>query len=181
MKQLLITIAAVVLVGCGDWQQSTPAPETRPVDPVAEVPAQSPSPKESQPTEPVAETATLEPPSAKAPDISIHEAAGEGNIEAVKQHLAASTDVNVKNKYGVTSLHRAALVGNKETVELLIAKGADVNAKDKRGGTPLDSTLKPPTSSASTAAKAVQKIPFMLLLGWKTSKPSNSTWPMARI
>ena len=30
-----------------------------------------------------------------APDISIHEAANSGNIEAIKQHLAAGTDVNV--------------------------------------------------------------------------------------
>ena len=35
-----------------------------------------------------------EPPTAKAPTISIHEAAEKGKIEAVKQHLAAGTDVN---------------------------------------------------------------------------------------
>ena len=40
------------------------------------------------------ESQSPEPPTAKAPDISIHEAAEEGNIEAVKQHLAAGTDVN---------------------------------------------------------------------------------------
>ena len=41
MKHILITtIAAVVLVGCGESQQSSP-PETKPVEPVAEVPAQS--------------------------------------------------------------------------------------------------------------------------------------------
>ena len=51
MKHLLLTtIAAVVLVGCGE--------------------SQSP-----------------EPPTAKAPDISIHFAAWDGNIEAVKQLL----------------------------------------------------------------------------------------------
>ncbi len=55
MKQILITIAAVVLVGCGESQKSAPALETKPVDPVAEVPAQPPSKKESQRTETVAE------------------------------------------------------------------------------------------------------------------------------
>jgi hypothetical protein len=35
-----------------------------------------------------------EPPTAKAPDISIHKAAEDGNIEAVKQHLAAGANVN---------------------------------------------------------------------------------------
>ena len=49
-----------------------------------------------------------EPPTAKAPDISIGDAAFKGNIEAVKQHLAAGTDVNVKDKYGNTPLYKAA-------------------------------------------------------------------------
>ena len=34
--------------------------------------------------------------SPKAPDISIHDAAGEGDIEAVKQYLSAGADVNEK-------------------------------------------------------------------------------------
>ena len=102
MKHLIITtIAAVLLVGCG----------------------------ESQPPE---------PPTAKAPAISIHEAAANGNIEAVKQHIAAGTDVNVKNEFGWTPLHYAALKGQKEIAELLIAKGADVNAVGDLGRTPLD-------------------------------------------
>ena len=75
----------------------------------------------------------------KAPDISIHEAASDGNIEAVKQHLAAGTDVNVKGGFADgTPLHYAAANGHKEIAELLIEKGADLNAKDEDGGTPLD-------------------------------------------
>ena len=81
-----------------------------------------------------ATTQQPEPPTAKAPDISIHEAAYTGNIEAVKQHLAAGADVNAKASRGWTPLHAAA---TKEIAKLLIAKGADVNAKDKIGGTPL--------------------------------------------
>jgi len=72
----------------------------------------------------------------KPPDISIHYAAGEGNIEAVKQHLAAGADVNA-NDTGLTPLHYAAGEGHKELVELLIVKGADVSAKNKFGETPL--------------------------------------------
>ena len=75
-----------------------------------------------------------EPPTAKAPDITIHEAAYTGNIEAVKQHLAAGTDVNAKASRGWTPLHSVA---SKKIAKLLINKGADVNAKDKIGGTPL--------------------------------------------
>ena len=124
MKHLLITIAAVVLVGCGESQQSAPASEVKLV-------------------EPVAEAATPEPPTAKAPDISIHDAASDVNIEAVKQHLVAGTDVNAKDKRGLTPLHYAAGAGRKEIVELLITEGADVNAKlvsdgPHKGKTPLN-------------------------------------------
>ena len=109
MKHLLLTtIAAVVLVGCGESQQSAPAPEAKP-----------------------------EPPTAKAPDISIHQATSAGNIEAVKQHLASGVNVNAKGSVGWTPLHKAAKEGHKEVAELLITKGADVNAKDNNGETPL--------------------------------------------
>ena len=77
------------------------------------------------------------PPTAKAPDISIYEAAKDGNIKAVKQHLAAGTDVNAKDDWGRTPLHRVITKGRKKTAELLIANGADVNAKAKGGGTSL--------------------------------------------
>jgi len=61
------------------------------------------------------------------PDISIHKAASTGNIEAVKQHIAAGADVNAKSALS-TPLHKAAWRGHKEIAELLIAAGADVNA-----------------------------------------------------
>jgi len=125
MKHLLLTtIAAVLVVGCGESQQSAPAPEAKPV-------------------EPVAEASQAEPPTAKAPDISIQNAAAFGKIEAVKQHLAAGTDVNVKDEVvGVTPLFAAVGEGRKEMAELLIAAGADVNAKDVVGDTPLDWAIK---------------------------------------
>ena len=108
MKHLLLTtIAAVVLVGCGE------SPEV---------------------------------------DRALHEAAKNGNIEAVKQHLAAGSDVNAKwddggmdRILGRTPLHYASMMGHmtgrKEIAELLIANGADVNAKDNDGGTPLDGAI----------------------------------------
>ena len=82
---LLTTIAAVVLVGCGESQQSVPPVEAKPAEPVA----------------------TPEPPTAKASDIDIHEAAVDGNIEAVKQHLAAGVNVNAKDETSWTPLHFA--------------------------------------------------------------------------
>ena len=69
--------------------------------------------------------------------VDIHQAAKDGNIEAVKQHLDAGADVNAMNKYGWTPLFYAVQVDYKEVAELLITKGADVNAKDVKGKTPL--------------------------------------------
>ena len=69
---------------------------------------------------------------------SLHRSAEEGDIEAVKEHLAAGTDKNVRaGKWGDTPLHRAAFWGYKEIVELLINNEVDVNAKDDYGCTPL--------------------------------------------
>ena len=67
----------------------------------------------------------------------IHDAARKGDIEAVKQHLAAGRNVNAKDDKGRTPLQRSAREGHKEVAELLIAAGAALNSKDKEGKTPL--------------------------------------------
>ena len=51
------------------------------------------------------------------PSVDIWEATRTGNVEAVKQHLAAGADVSAKNVDGWTPLHLAT---TKEVVELLI-------------------------------------------------------------
>ena len=86
-------------------------------------------------------TQAPKPPTEKAPDIDIHQAATDGNIKAVKQHLAAGKDVNAKDFAGWTPLHRAAWKGHKVIAELLIAKGANVNAKMVDGRTTLDAAI----------------------------------------
>ncbi len=63
--------------------------------------------------------------------IKLREAIREGDIEAVKRHLAAGMDVNAKDDNGWNPLHLAVENGHKEIAELLISKSADVNAKDK--------------------------------------------------
>ena len=54
----------------------------------------------------------LKPPAElpETPDISIHDAADSGNIELVKQHLAAGTDVNAVDHGGLTPLDWAIMV-----------------------------------------------------------------------
>ena len=79
MKHILLTtIAAVVLVGCGELQP---------------------------------------------PDISIHKSATDGNIEAVKQHLAAGAEVNAGEEEASTPLDHATLWGHKETSDLIRKHG----------------------------------------------------------
>ena len=74
------------------------------------------------------------------PSISIHEAAEKGDLEAIKQHIAAGTNINSTNgKDGETPLHRAITRGQTEAVKLLIEKGCDINiGRSKDGDTPLD-------------------------------------------
>ena len=141
-SQLIAIVAAVLVVGCGEAQQSAPAPEVKPVEPVAEAAKPTTPPKAvsaNKGADP-ARGIKPEPLTVEAPAISLFAAADRGNIEAVKQHLAAGTAVQNKSNVGWTSpLHRAAGWGHKEIIELLIAAGADVNAKGNGNGTtPLD-------------------------------------------
>ena len=99
----------MLLVGCGESQQSAPVSEAKP-----------------------------EPPTAEAPDISIHDAAKAGNVEVVKQLLAAGADANEDAGFGMPPLQNAAAFGHKEVVELLIANGADVNIRNLMNLTALD-------------------------------------------
>ena len=128
MKTLITIIAAVLVVGCGESQQSPTV----------------------EPAEPAVEAAKTEPPTAEAPDISInkaatfgniesiHKAAEIGNIRAVKQHLATGVDVNDIDANKMTALHWAAMKGQKKVVALLIVKGANLNAKTSKNLTPLN-------------------------------------------
>ena len=74
----------------------------------------------------------------KAPDISIHEAASNGNLKAVKQHLDISHDVEqIDKKYGNTPLISAAFGGQIEIVNYLISKKANLDAQSHNGWTAL--------------------------------------------
>ena len=156
MKHLLLTtIAAVVLVGCGELQQSSTTPETKPIEPVAE--AVKPEP----PTAKASGIPVLsymyhfytsafkellkpsKPSTAEVLGISIHDATRTGDIEVVRQHIATGTDVNAKTALDKwTPLLLAAWYGHKEIADLFIANGADVNAKGADGRTPLDLAIK---------------------------------------
>jgi uncharacterized protein len=81
-----------------------------------------------------ASTATGE----KAPDVDIHTAVITDNIEAVKQHIKAGTDLNEKDPFGGSSpLISAAVFGKPDIAKVLIDAGADINFKNKDGSTAL--------------------------------------------
>ena len=56
------------------------------------------------------------------PSVDIHQAVFDGDIQAVKQYLNASGDVNAKGEDGRTPLHGAVIGRQREIVELLLAE-----------------------------------------------------------
>ena len=109
---------------------------------------------------------------------TLRKACRKGDIEAVKQYLAAGANVNAKEGFfGTTPLHLATRKGHTEIVELLITAGADVNARDKGtgsagGNTPVDRDISDSCQELSRDSKAAIKDTIALLRkhGGKTKK-----------
>ncbi|MEO9481932.1 MAG: ankyrin repeat domain-containing protein [Ekhidna sp.] len=74
-----------------------------------------------------------------APKMTIHEAAFLGDVEALKAHIAAKTDLNQKDQFGSAPLTIAAIFGKPKVAKLLIEAGANLNIKSGDGSTPLHS------------------------------------------
>ena len=67
-------------------------------------------------------------------DRALLDAAQKGNIEAVKQHLAAGADVNAKHKTGHTPLDWAISNDHTETADLLRKHGGKTGEELKAAG-----------------------------------------------
>jgi len=75
--------------------------------------------------------------SPKPPGVSLHVASLQGNIDAVKQHIKADSDLNKKDAYGSSPLIIAITFGKTEVAKALIEAGADMNVRNNEGATPL--------------------------------------------
>jgi ankyrin repeat protein len=75
---------------------------------------------------------------AGAPDVDLQTAVITDNANAVKQHIAAGTDLNEKDPFGGSSpLITAAVFNKPEMAKLLIDAGADMNFQNNDGSTAL--------------------------------------------
>ena len=119
MKQLLITIAAVLLVGCSAKEMFLPTQSSRPN------------------AEPLLQRQITNKELKAIGDL--HLAVEKGDLSKVRQCLESGTNIEcVRGKASFRVLHRAAEAGNKSMVRFLIQKKANVNAMAMQGWTPLD-------------------------------------------
>ncbi|QOI96797.1 MAG: ankyrin repeat domain-containing protein [Flammeovirgaceae bacterium] len=74
----------------------------------------------------------------KPPDVDLHTAILQDNLDAIKLHIAAGSDLNIKDPFGGSSpLISAALFGKTEAARLLLKAGADINFQNNDGSTAL--------------------------------------------
>ncbi|MEQ8471309.1 MAG: ankyrin repeat domain-containing protein [Marinoscillum sp.] len=75
---------------------------------------------------------------AGAPDVDIHTAVISGNLDVVKQHIEAGSDLNAPDPFGGSSpLITASLFGQPEIAKELLDAGVKVNFTNNEGSTAL--------------------------------------------
>ncbi len=122
MKQIITTIAAVLVVGCGPSVDIHKAAYDRNIEAVKQA---------------IDDGADLNA-KGRYGATPLLGAVNNSQKEIVELLIANGADVNAKADDGWTPLHSAAHWGHKEIAELLINKGANVNAKgSKQKETPL--------------------------------------------
>ena len=126
MKQLLITIAAMVLVGCGNSATDSALLEATLIGDINNV-----------------EKALNYGANINAQDdidfTPIHYSARLGHYEAVKLLLEKGARIDIKDTIGELPIHK---IENLKVTQILIEKGADINAKNNQLQTPLDNAIR---------------------------------------
>ena len=136
MKQLLITIAAVMLVGCGESVSETTINDTVFRNQIEDV------------KEWLTDGNDVNSKCIDSGWTPLHVAARYGVKEAAELLIKKGANINIttgkRPSVGKTPLHLAAWAGHFDIVEILIAKGADLNTRGGMvGRTPLaDTTTK---------------------------------------
>lgn len=74
--------------------------------------------------------------------LPLHAAAVGGDLQQLRQVLAAGGNVNAPDDTGITPLHCAAQSGNVDLVRLLLSHGARLDARDNIGETPIYPALR---------------------------------------
>ena len=75
---------------------------------------------------------------AASPDVGLHDAAMQGNLEAIRQHIKAGSDLNEKDPMsGASPMIVATVFGQIEALKALIEGGADVDYRNNEGSTAL--------------------------------------------
>ncbi|KAI8096612.1 ankyrin [Halteromyces radiatus] len=64
-------------------------------------------------------------------------AAGDGQLERVKELLENGMDANIRDDFGYTPIHAAVSYNQKEMLEYLLNHGGDINVEDLDKDTPL--------------------------------------------
>ena len=73
----------------------------------------------------------------RPPRVSLHAAALQGNLDAIRQHINAGSELNKKDAYGSSPLIVAVTFGKTEVARALIEAGADMQITNNEGSTPL--------------------------------------------
>jgi CubicO group peptidase (beta-lactamase class C family) len=71
------------------------------------------------------------------PEMSLHVASLVGNLDALKKHVEAGSDLNEKDAFGSTPLVIASTFGRTEAARALIEAGADPEIRNGEGSPPL--------------------------------------------
>jgi hypothetical protein len=148
LQALLIFSIPVLTVGCNSQQQGADQSEQQPTAITsASTEAQTPSTNETQTQfgidrrlqeEGGKAGGELLTERAEAPDVDIFTASGQGNLQAIRQHIAAGTDLNVAEPvFGGTSLIMTTVTGQTEAAKMLIEQGASLSATNNDEATAL--------------------------------------------
>ena len=74
---------------------------------------------------------------ATPPTMDLQTAALQGNVEEIRLHIQAGSDLNIRADDGATPLMIAATFGHVEVARALIEAGADLNRRNNDGSTAL--------------------------------------------